>query len=205
MGVIRKRGSWGNLWPGAAYEWALPPRPGSSGMFAFLLAALLQVPTPVPQAPASPSAAHAAAADTVERDSTTDGHGRRRRARRPVKRVEVTAEHLASAFKDAPARSLLLLARDARLRQDSSLASYDATTYQRISAGIAFAKFGRDRLAFRSEDATHVRWRRGVGAYVDVTGSRAVVPIAGSSGTVSTEGSISPVPYYPGSETLWIG
>lgn len=173
-------------------------------MFAPLLAALLQVPTPVPQAPASPATVHAAA-DTVERDSTTDRHGRRRRERRPVKRLEVTPDHLASAFKDAPARSLLLLARDARLRQDSSLASYDATTYQRISAGIAFARFGRDRLAFRSEDATRVRWRRGVGAYVDVTGSRAVVPIAGKSGSVSTDGSISPVPYYPGSETLWIG
>jgi hypothetical protein len=173
-------------------------------MFAPLLVALLQVPSSAPQAPASPPAAHAAA-DTVERDSTTDTHGRRRRQRKPVKRLDVTAEHLASAFKDAPARTLLLLARDARLRQDSSLASYDATTYQRISAGIAFAKFGRDRLAFRSEDATHVRWRRGVGAYVDVTGSRAVVPIAGKSGTVSMEGSISPIPYYPGSETLWIG
>ena len=176
-------------------------------MFAPLLAALLQVPAPAPQAPAPPPAARAAVTDTVtvEGDSTTDGHGRRRRKRKPVKRLDVTPEHLASAFRDAPARSLLLLARDARLRQDSSLASYDATTYQRISAGIAFAKFGRDRLAFRSEDATHVRWRRGVGAYVDVTGSRTVIPIAGKSSSVSMEGSISPIPYYPGSETLWIG
>ena len=179
-------------------------------MFAHLLATLLQVPVPAPQAPvppapAPPSAHAAAATDTSARDSTGSGTGRRRRERKPPKRTEVTADHLATAYKDAPARALLLLARDARMRQDSSLSSYDATTYQRVSAGIGFAKFGRDRLAFRSEDATHVRWRRGVGAYVDVTGSRAVIPAAGGSGQVRMQGSISPIPYYPGSETLWIG
>jgi hypothetical protein len=172
-------------------------------MLAHLVAALLQVPSSAPQAPVSASAQ--ATADTVERDSSTSAHGRRRRERKPPKRVAVTAEHLATAYRDATARSILLLAREARLRQDSSLASYDATTYQRISAGIGFARIGRDRLAFRSEDATRVRWRRGVGAYVDVTGSRTVVPIAGKSSHVSMNGSISPIPYYPGSETLWIG
>jgi hypothetical protein len=106
----------------------------------------------------------------------------------------VTAEHLATAFKDNAARELLLLARDARMRQDSSLVSYDAMTYQRTSAGIAFTRFGRERLAFRSDDATRVRWRRGIGAYVDVTGQRTVVPIAGGSGSVRVEGSISPIP-----------
>ena len=171
-------------------------------MFAPLLAILLQAPSSAPQAPASPPVL--VVGDTADRDSTTNSH-RRRREKRPVKRVAVTADHLATAYRDAPARALLLLARDARLRQDSALASYDATTYQRISAGFGFTKFGRDRLAFRTEDATHVRWRRGVGAYVDVTGSRTVIPIAGKSGRMEMDGSISPIPYYPGSETLWIG
>ncbi|HUQ46360.1 MAG TPA: hypothetical protein VM033_06900 [Gemmatimonadaceae bacterium] len=174
-------------------------------MFAHLVAALLQVPSTAPQV-ATPARA-ATVADTAA-DTTREGRRERRRRereQRAPKRVEVTAEHLATAFKDAPARGVLLLAREARLRQDSALASYDATTYQRISAGLGFAKIGRDRLAFRTEDATRVRWRRGVGAYVDVTGSRSVVPIAGKSGGVSSDGSISPVPYYPGSETLWIG
>jgi hypothetical protein len=40
---------------------------------------------------------------------------------------------------------------------------------------------------------------------VDVTGSRTVVPIAGKSAKVNIEGSLSPIPYYPGSESLWIG
>jgi hypothetical protein len=119
--------------------------------------------------------------------------------------MEVTAEHLATAFKDPAAREILLLARRARSTQDSALQSYDATTYQRVSAGMGFTKFGRDRLAFRTEQATRVRWRRGVGAYVDVTGSRTVMPIAGKSATVRMGGDISPIPYFPGSETLWIG
>ena len=171
-------------------------------MLAPLLVLLLQVPTPAPQTPvASPVLV---VGDTAAKDSTATGSGRRRE-KKPIKRVAVTDEHLASAFRDAPARTLLLLARDARLRQDSALASYDATTYQRISAGFAFTKFGRERLAFRTEDATRVRWRRGIGAYVDVTGSRTVIPIAGKDGRMQMDGSISPIPYYPGSETLWIG
>ena len=162
-------------------------------MLVHLAVALLQVATPAPpQPPAIPA---------PERDSSTEEH----RDKRPPKRIVVTGSHLATAYRDATARSILLLARDARMRQDSALVAYDATTYQRVSAGIGFRKLGRDRLAFRSEGATRVRWRRGVGAYVDVTGSRTVVPIAGKSGHVDIEGSLSPIPYYPGSETLWIG
>src|SRR6185436_14188549 len=40
---------------------------------------------------------------------------------------------------------------------------------------------------------------------VDVTGSRTVIPIAGKSGDAEIHAGISPVPYFPGSETLWIG
>ena len=127
------------------------------------------------------------------------------RGKRPPRRAEVTAQHLATAYHDAEARGILLLAREARLRQDSSLRSYDATGYQRSSAGLSLGRLGRERLAFRTEQATHIRWRRGIGAYVEITGDRTVVPIAGNSATPSLNGLISPVPYYPGSERLWIG
>ena len=173
-------------------------------MLAHLVAALiLQGTSPasaqVPAAkPALPSADER---DSTQRDSTT----RRRRPKKEAKRIPLTSAHLATAYHDAASRDLLLLARDARTRQDSALTGYDATTYQRISAGLGFTKFGRDRLAFRSEQSTHVRWRRGVGAYVDVTGSRMVIPIAGKSANIRMDGAISPIPYYPGSETLWIG
>jgi hypothetical protein len=167
-------------------------------MLVHLVAALLQATSTTPsQAPVAKVATPAA----PERDSTTERH----RPKKPPKRIAVTPEHLATAYRDAGARSLLMLARDARMRQDSALQAYDATTYQRISAGVGFTKFGRDRLAYRSEQATQVRWRRGVGAYVDVTGSRIVIPIAGKSARVTTDGVFSPIPYYPGSETLWIG
>ena len=173
-------------------------------MLVHLAAALLQVATPAPpQASTTPTTPGTTAPDTTasERDSTTERH----QDRKPPKRIATTDEHRATAFRDAGARSILLLAREARLRQDSALTAYDATTYQRVSAGLGFTRLGRDRLAFRSEGATRVRWRRGTGAYVEVTGSRSVVPIAGKSGHVSIEGSLSPVPYYPGSETMWIG
>jgi hypothetical protein len=169
-------------------------------MLVHLVAALLQATA---SAPAPQVATPASVVDTTAADSSRSR--RRRREKRPVKRATVTAEHLATAFKDDAARAILVLARSARLRQDSALQAYDATTYQRISAGLGFAKIGRDRLAFRSESATRVRWRRGVGAYVDVTGARSIVPIAGKSGHVTTNGDFSPIPYYPGSETLWIG
>src|SRR4051812_30704528 len=186
----------GTLCRDGSYPLASPLHKGPSRMFAPLIAALLlQATTPdQPQAPATPPPA-------PERDSTTGYH----RDKKPPKRIPVTAQHLATAFRDPAARSILALARDARTRQDSALRSYDATTYQRISAGLALTKFGRDRLAFRSEEATRVRWRRGIGAYVDVTGSRAVVPIAGKSGDAEIDAGMSPVPYFPGSETLWIG
>jgi hypothetical protein len=181
-------------------------------MLVHLVAALLQAPAqspaPAPQAPApAPVTTAKAGADTTAgaaRDSTAAERRRRRREERAPKRDSVTAEHLATAFHGS-ARDILLLARAARMRQDSALQSYDATTYQRVSAGLGLGRIGRDRLAFRAEQATHVQWQRGVGAYVDVTGSRAVMPIGGRSGKIDIGGNITPIPYYPGRETIWIG
>lgn len=132
---------------------------------------------------------------------------------RTFHRIPLTDALRASAFKDSAARTLLLRARAARLTQDSALASYDATAYQRISAGLGFKAFGRDRLAMRAEESSHVQWERGRGALVDVTGARSVIPIAGmtKSGANGRGGSgvnisdMSPIPYYPGRDDLWIG
>ncbi len=183
-------------------------------MLAAVIVVVLQA-APVPTQQARPAASaeqsgrdSTRAAKQLTRDSVRALARARRdsiRVHREPKRVPVTAEHLATAFRDSAARPLLLLARQARMRLDSSLASYDATTYQRISVGLAFTRFGRDRLAFRTESATRVQWRRDVGAYVDVTGSRTAIPIAGKSAHVDLTGDITPIPYYPGSETMWIG
>ena len=127
-----------------------------------------------------------------------------RRDRRPGSRDSVTPELERTAFRDAGARDLLYRAREARLRQDSSLQSYDAKTYQRISVGLGFRVIGRNRLLFRTEVASRVRWSRVGGAWVDITGQRAVAP------SISEEADagfmeMTPIPYYPGREDLWIG
>jgi hypothetical protein len=130
-------------------------------------------------------------------------------------RIPLTDALRASAFKDAGAKSLLLRARVARLKQDSALLSYDATTYQRVSVGLGFKAIGRDRLAMRAEEASRVEWEKGRGALVDVHGSRTVIPIAGlgmgnderrqGGGNGVNVGAMSPIPYYPGRNDLWIG
>src|ERR1035437_8429371 len=128
-------------------------------------------------------------------------------------RIPLTEAMRVSAFKDPAAKDLLLRARAARLKQDSALASYDATTYQRVSVGLGFKAFGRNRLAMRAEEASRVQWEKGRGALVDVKGSRAVEPLlgvnrdngqGGQGSNVFIRG-MSPIPYYPGRNDLWIG
>lgn len=162
-----------------------------------LLAALaLQVPIGPSSATSSDSVALARARD----------HGDSARVlRRIARRVPVTAEHERTAFRDPLARELLLAARAARVRQDSTLTSYDATAYQRLSVGMGFRQIGRDRLFLRSETATRVRWSRDVGAWVDVIGRRAVFPMVREAEGEMDMDDAAPLPYYPGRETLWIG
>ncbi len=140
----------------------------------------------------------AVAADSAGADSS----GRTKRPKRAP--IPVTPALEASAFSTEAARRLLLQAREARVRQDSSIMAYDATSYSRISVGLGVRSIGRERLAFRTETAARVRWQRGSGAVMDILGSRAVVPIA--SGTKSrVEADIPTAPYYPGREALWFG
>ena len=129
-----------------------------------------------------------------------------RKARRLAKRPPITPAVLASAFKDAPARDLLLRARAARLNQDSTLTGYDASTYERMSVGMGFKRIGRDRLLMRSERAAHVVWQRGTGAIIDVKGQRSAFPMLDGVGHGNIDfGSAGDIPYYPGRETLWVG
>ena len=145
------------------------------------------------------------------KDSVNPDSGRIFPSRKRAVRLPVTAKVLATAFKDSHARDLLLFARKARMEQDSALKSYDATAYQRISAGLGFSKIGRDRLIFRTESAIHVQWHRDVGAWVELKGVRTVLPGIPKEGQddaredISDEEDMWPIPYYPGQEALWIG
>lgn len=127
--------------------------------------------------------------------------------RRETRHVVLTQALLATAFRDSEARTMLEHARVARLAQDSALKTYDATTYERISVGSKLSSFGRDRLLFRTERATHIRWERGNGAVVDITGARSALPMfkGAADGQVDLGSGSLPIPYYPGRETLWIG
>ncbi|MGH7679991.1 MAG: ShlB/FhaC/HecB family hemolysin secretion/activation protein [Gemmatimonadaceae bacterium] len=132
--------------------------------------------------------------------------------RRVEPRRAVTPEHLATAFKDAASRTLFYRARAARMTQDSALISYDVNAYQRISAGIGFNRLGRDRLIFRNEQAGRIRWHRDVGIWMDITGSRTVLPGIPDIGESEAKRALAeesdemlPVPYFPGYEPLWGG
>jgi hypothetical protein len=135
-----------------------------------------------------------------------------RRRRRELARRPVTSQHLATAFRDAATRTLFYKARAARMTQDSALVSYDVNAYQRMSAGISFNRLGRDRLIFRNEQAGRIRWHRDSGMWIEMTGSRTVLPGIPEIGETEAKKALSeesdeilPVPYFPGYEPLWGG
>ncbi len=182
-------------------------------MLALLGVALaLQGPPTPPTPPAQQGQAQSRRRQVVVRDSSTDTTSDRR-GRRPGIRRAVTPELFASAFKDPTAKTTLLHARAARMTQDSALVSYDAMSYQRISAGLGFTSIGRDRLLFRHESAARVRWQQGVGVWMDAKGSRTAVPVVAhdeAKKEMRNEMEHDPdmnasIPYFPGNEPFWIG
>lgn len=141
--------------------------------------------------------------ESTRPDSATSGSRRQREPRR----VEVTDADRRTAFRSPAAERMLLRARAARLEQDSALRSYEAAAYLRISAGMGFSKLGRDRLIFRHENASTVRWHRDVGAWIEVKGARTHLPasaedIAEENANMAQDADMTPVPYYPGYEPL---
>lgn len=168
-------------------------------MFALVAALVLQTQTGVSAVPpTAPDSLRQAAADSARRDST------RRRERPAPRRAALTPELERTAFADTGARTLLLRARAARLRQESALRAYDAKAVQRISAWLAVRGTGRGRLLMREESAARVRWSRDVGVWMDVTGARSAIPVADGGKAEIDVSDVAPIPYYPGRESLWI-
>jgi hypothetical protein len=166
-----------------------------SVVFALVVALDPQVSIRVSDKPDSTDKSRRVLADTIDD----------KRHRRDRKRIPVTPELEASAFRDPAARTLLVKAREARMRQDSALLAYDATAYQRISAGLGFRAFGRDRLLFRTENVSRVRWSRDNGTWIDLKGARTALPMVKDADADVDPQDMSPIPYYPGREALWIG
>ena len=144
---------------------------------------------------------------TIVRDSTAADSANKRAPRR----LPVTAAVLASAFRDAATRDLFNRARKARITQDSSLKSYDSKVRQRLSVYVGIGKLGRDRLVYRHETAARVQWERDAGVRMEFTGARVAIPVINSPKDErdalqdELNAEMSAIPYFPGSETLWIG
>lgn len=118
----------------------------------------------------------------------------------------VTEALRSSAFRDPQAKSMLLGARAARLRQDSALVGYDVQALQRFSLGVSFSEKVHTRNVVTYENASRVRWQRERGIVVDVEGARMSSGMLPRSSIDDNEASISAsVPYYPGRDELWVG
>jgi len=142
---------------------------------------------------------------TVVKDSTADTT----KDRNVATRIAVTAALAASAFKDSGTRAMFELARRTRMTQDSSLLNYDAITRQRLSVGLGIGNIGREHLFFRQEVAAHVQWQHDVGVWIDMTGARVGIPMAPKQAEIEAMlgdmSQMSPIPYFPGSDALWVG
>lgn len=142
----------------------------------------------------------------VVKDSTAADTTKDRNAGR---RIPVTAALAASAFKDATTKALFEKARRTRVSQDSTLRNYDAISRQRMSVDLGIGNAGREHLFFRQEVAARVQWQHDVGAWIDMTGARVGIPMAPKQveidAMLSDLSRMSPIPYYPGYETLWVG
>ena len=114
-----------------------------------------------------------------------------------------TPAQMASAYEGDRVRGFVARARAARTSQDSSLIAYDATAKRRLTLNFGLGGSGPERLLLRSEGASRVRWRRGVGAHIDVLAARTAIPLAYSGARVLSDMlDDNPVPYFPGREGL---
>jgi hypothetical protein len=122
----------------------------------------------------------------------------------PVRRRALTAAIESNAFADSATRALVQLARRARTAQDSALRGYDAKTQARITVNLGTSALMRNRLLFRTENVSNVKWRRGQGMWIEPLASRTTVPMSKNVNVNGVAASLIPVPYFPGREQLWM-
>ncbi len=122
---------------------------------------------------------------------------------RPSARRPPTVEELASAFATLETRAFVERARVERFRVDSTLLSYKATSYERVTAGGSLAGVGRERLLGRRETVGDVTWSRAAGAHITLTGRRRERS-TGFALPNPTGDRLVPIPWYPGQDALWL-
>lgn len=167
---------------------------------------------PVQDTVVGPHLAVHVAADTGQdsaRRQATKAREARRAALEAKREIPLTPALLASAYDGPLTRTLLTRAREARLADDSAIHRYDANSLERFSVWLTVGSIGRERLLLRRDRAEHVRWERGLGAIVDVTGSRAAMPMVppgnDANDDVEDMDQAIALPYAPGRRTLALG
>jgi hypothetical protein len=156
-----------------------------------------------PQAPRPDTQPAAVAA--AKKDSVRAARKARHEALQAERTIPVTPALLASAYDGERARSLIELARTARSADDSSLRRYDATSLEQLTVRMSIGILGRDRLLLREQHAERVRWQRGLGAIVDVTGARNAMPMLPADASDIDDDEAIALPYVPGRRTLSMG
>ena len=168
-------------------------------------------PAPTPAPPPGAPGRNTGSPDTVvspeEREQlrqvTRDARRMARERTAPdstVRRLRADSA-LPTAFADAEARALVALARVARMRQDSALFAYRATTTQRFDVALGARRLGLEKRLVRGDNVAEIAWRRDVGVRVTPIGSRLASSLGGNTrGTITDAVTI---PYFPGRETLW--
>ncbi len=122
---------------------------------------------------------------------------------RPSRRRPPTAEELSSAFANPETRGFIERARLERFRVDSTLDSYKATSYERVTTGGSLAAVGRERMLGKRETVGDVTWSRAAGAHVTLSGRRRERSV-GFAIPNSTGDLLVPIPWYPGMDALWL-
>ncbi len=109
---------------------------------------------------------------------------------------------------DSAAVQLLDRVRVARLRHDAALASYNATSRQRVTMSIGVRAMGGERIAYRHEDVARIHWSRNGGSWVELLGARTFLGAFRGNFGGATDRDLAdavPLPYFPGRERLWSG
>lgn len=122
----------------------------------------------------------------------------------PVVRYRPPSEaERASAYRDTATRAFVTRARAERFRVDSTLASYKAASYERVTLGGSVGVIGRERTLARRETVGNVTWAKDAGAHIALVGRRRTTSTALSIPN-PTGDLLVPVPWYPGMDALWL-
>ncbi len=121
----------------------------------------------------------------------------------PVRYRPPTDAERQTAYRDEATRAFVTRARSERFRIDSALASYRATSYERLTLGGSLGPIGRERVLGRRETVGEVTWSRPNGAHISLAGRRrvnnSIFTFPNPVGDL-----LVPVPWYPGMDALWL-